>query len=148
MQLHIFLILFCIITIFFIELNNGASTKNTTSKKNEKNPSKAKPLILGGHTSWTTKIKPKHKKIFNDYKNIIFKKLREIHKISNTFDLKPDKFSTQIVGGINYLYLIKLPINKYAFVSIHHRIWRKDHYGKEENVHIRPQTYELNDKNI
>ncbi|CAF4522630.1 unnamed protein product, partial [Rotaria sp. Silwood2] len=82
------------------------------------------------------------------YKNITFKKLQEVHKIPNSFDLKPEKYSTQIVGGINYLYLIKLPINKYAFVSIHHRIWKKDHYGKEENVHVRPQTYELNDKNI
>ncbi|CAF3526382.1 unnamed protein product [Rotaria sordida] len=154
MQPQIFLILFCLIATFFIDSNNGASTKDKPSpNKNKKTSTNTKPIILGGHTAWTTVIKPKHKKIFDDvisfiYKNITFKKLQEIHKIPKSFDLKPDKYSKQIVGGINHLYLIKLPINKYAFVSIHHRVWKKDHYGKEENVQIRPQTYELNDKNV
>jgi len=49
---------------------------------------------------------------------------------------------------MNYHYLVKLPINKYAFISIYHRAWQKNHYGKEENVRIRPQTYELNDKTV
>jgi len=53
-----------------------------------------------------------------------------------------------VVGGINYLYLVKLPTNKYAFVSIHHVAWKKNHYGKEENVQVRSQTYALNDKTV
>jgi len=32
MQLKIFLILFCTIAILFVELNDGATTKNTTAK--------------------------------------------------------------------------------------------------------------------
>jgi len=32
MQLKTFLILFCTILIFFVELNDGATTKNTTTK--------------------------------------------------------------------------------------------------------------------
>jgi hypothetical protein len=82
------------------------------------------------------------------YKKITLKILQETHNVSKTFDPKPDKFSTQIVGGINYLYLVKLPTNKYAFVSIHHQVWKRDHYGKDENVRVRPQTYELNDKTV
>lgn len=82
------------------------------------------------------------------YKNITLKKLQEIHKVPDSFVPKPAKFATQVVGGINYLYLVKLPTNKYAFISIHHRAWNKSHYGKEENVQIRTQTYELNDKTV
>ncbi len=121
-------------------------------------------IIVGGHTPWDKNIQPKHKKIFNDvslsigifsltiilfqYKKITLKKLQELHKVPKSFNPKPEKFSKQTVGGINYLYLVKLPTNKYAFVSIHDRVWIKGSYGKEENVVVRPQTYELDDKAV
>ncbi|CAF0873175.1 unnamed protein product [Adineta steineri] len=159
MSSRIFLILFCIIIIFFIEFNNGAPTVKTTAKTTTKTPKTtikvqknsteiAKPALLGGHTPWTKTIQPKHKKIFDDYKKIILKKLQEVHNVSKTFNPKPEKFSVQVVGGFNYLYLVKLPINKYASVSIHHVAWKKGHYGKETNVIVPPKTYELDDKNV
>ncbi|CAF0768154.1 unnamed protein product [Adineta ricciae] len=141
----------CFFTILCVELNYGAPTKKTTVKTTTKAPKttiEAKPKLLGAHTPWDKNIKAKHKKIFDDYKKVISKKLQETHNVSKTFNPKPEKFATQAVGGINYLYLVKLPINKYAVVSVHDVIWKKDHYGKEENVRVRPQTYELNDKNI
>ncbi|UJR22401.1 hypothetical protein I4U23_025462 [Adineta vaga] len=144
-------VLFCTITIFFIEFNHSAPTKKTpikTTVKVQKTSPEAKSKLVGGHTAWDKNIKAKHKKIFDDYKKITLKQLQEVHNVSKAFNPKPEKFATQVVGGINYLFLVKLPINKYAVVSIHHVIWKKDHYGKEENVRVRPQTYELNDKNI
>ena len=76
------------------------------------------------------------------------KKLQAAHKVPATFNPKPEKSATQIVSGTLYHYLVKLPTNKYAYVTIHHRGWKKDHYGKEENVTVRPRVYELTDKEI
>jgi len=61
---------------------------------------------------------------------------------------KPDKVATQIVSGVLYHYLVKTPNNKYAYVTIHSRPWKKEEYGSEEHVTVKPQLYELNDKNI
>lgn len=56
---------------------------------------------------------------------------------------KPDKMSTQLVSGLLYHYLVKVPGNKYAYVTILHQGWKKDQYGKQENVSVRPKLYAL-----
>ena len=84
----------------------------------------------------------KHRWSFQ-YKKIIAKKLHEQHKVPAKFVPKADKSAVQVVSGTLYHYLVKVPGNKYAFVSIAHQGWKKDHYGKEQNVSIRPQLYAL-----
>ena len=73
---------------------------------------------------------------------MIAKKLQELYRTPASFVPKPEKFSQQVVGGINYNYLVKLPNSKYAFVSIYHRAWEKDHYGKEKNIQVRTHANE------
>lgn len=84
----------------------------------------------------------------DQYKRVIGKKLRETHKVPAGFVPKADRYSTQIVSGILYHFLVKIPSNKYAHVTVNHRGWKKDLYGKDENVNVRPILYDLNDKNI
>jgi len=106
------------------------------------------PKLAGSRTPWKTKIDPKSKKLFNDYKKAITKKLQSVHKVAAKFNPKPQKVSTQIVSGTLYHYLVKLPNKKLAYVTILDRSWKKDLYGNEEHVTVRPQLYNLNDKNI
>lgn len=47
-----------------------------------------------------------------------------------------------------YHYLVKLPVKKFAYVTIIDRPWKKGEYGKEEHVNVSPQLFALNDKNI
>jgi hypothetical protein len=56
--------------------------------------------------------------------------------------------ATQMVSGVLHHYLVKLPVNKYAYITIVNQAWKKGEYGKEEHVTVRPQLYALNDKNI
>ena len=56
--------------------------------------------------------------------------------------------STQLVAGLLYHYLIKLPSKQYAYVTVLDRQWKKEQYGQAEHVTVRPQLYALNDKNI
>lgn len=58
----------------------------------------------------------------------------------------PAKYSTQVVSGILYHYLVQIPSKKYAHVTIAHRPWRKEKAVKEDNVTVREQLYGLNDK--
>ncbi len=86
--------------------------------------------------------------VFFKYKTVISKKLQTVHKVPATFKPKPDKSASQIVSGVLYHYLVKLPSKKYAYVTILSQGWKKDKYGSEEHVTVRPQLYALNDKNI
>lgn len=76
------------------------------------------------------------------------KKLGTVHKVPATFKPKPEKVATQVVSGILYHYLVRLPSKQYAHVTILERQWMKDQYGKEEHVTVRPDLYPLNAKNI
>ncbi|CAF4383907.1 unnamed protein product, partial [Rotaria magnacalcarata] len=58
------------------------------------------------------------------------------------------KYSTQIVNGILYHFLVQIPNNKYAYVTIVSRTWKKPNAPADENVTVREQLYGLNDKNI
>lgn len=106
------------------------------------------PVKLAGARSEFKKVDGKSKKLFNDYKAIITKKLQKEHKITGKFVPKPEKVATQVVNGALYHYLVKVPANKYAYVTIRHQGWKKDLYGKEDNVNVRPQLYALNEKNF
>jgi hypothetical protein len=79
---------------------------------------------------------------------VIAKKLQATHKTPATFKPKPEKFSVQVVSGALYHYLVKIPGDKYAHVTVAHRAWQKSMYGKEDNVSVRPQLYGLNDKEV
>lgn len=65
-----------------------------------------------------------------------------------TFNPKPEKTASQIVSGVLFHYLVKLPNQKYAYVTISHQPWKKPQAGNEDHVTVRPQLYALNDKNI
>jgi hypothetical protein len=102
----------------------------------------------GGRTQWKTTIDSKSKKLFNDNKKIISKKLQSVHQVPTTFNPKPEKTASQIVSGVLFHYLVKLPNQKYAYVTISHQPWKKPQAGNEDHVTVRPQLYALNDKNI
>jgi len=149
MQLKTFLGLFCTIIVLLIEANNGAAVvRKVVTEPKPVPPPEKKPEIRGGRTAWATKIPAKDKKLFNDYKKIISKKLQEVHKVPAKFVPKPVKYASQIVSGTLHHYLVKLPVNKYAYITIVNQGWKKADYGKTEHVTVRPQLYELNDKNI
>lgn len=151
MQTTTLFALFCTIVIVSIGVNDGAPIAAKTETLVTQKPVilPGKTLIRpGSRTIWKRKLDPKSKKLFNDYKKIITKKLQAAHKVPATFKPKADKYSTQVVSGILYHYLVKLPSKQYAYVTIVDRQWKKAEYGQEEHVTVRPQLYALNDKNI
>jgi hypothetical protein len=55
-----------------------------------------------------------------------------------------------VTGSLNH-YLIKLPINKYAFVTIVVPPGKRNkdaNYGSEARVIVKPELFALDDKNI
>ncbi|CAF0774493.1 unnamed protein product [Rotaria sp. Silwood1] len=85
--------------------------------KKKKKPGKKSSKPKTNH--WTVP-NADQKKIFNDYKAILRKKLiARKHNISATYQLEPAKYGSQDLGKtILHHYLIKLPDSKYAHAII------------------------------
>ena len=76
------------------------------------------------------------------------KKLQTMHNLPATFVPKIAKVAGQSVAGDLTHYLIKVPSNKYAYVTISLPMWDQKLYGKPENVDVRAELYDLNDPNV
>ncbi|CAF1191879.1 unnamed protein product [Rotaria magnacalcarata] len=150
MQTKTILALFCTIVILLIGHNDGAPTVEKTKVADKETPAATpkKPKFTGARTHWKTNIDAKTAKLFNDHKVTVSKKLNAVHKVPRSFNPKPAKYSTQIVNGILYHFLVQIPNNKYAYVTIVSRTWKKPNAPADENVTVREQLYGLNDKNI
>ncbi|CAF1124797.1 unnamed protein product [Rotaria sp. Silwood1] len=150
MQTKTLLALFFTIVVLLIGANDGApAAPKPVAAKEDSNKPVIKPTLPGGRSAWQTNIDAHSKKLFNDHKSIISKKLQSVHKVPAKFQLKPSKVATQSAGGILYHYLVKVPKNKYAYVTIHAPPASKSNQlPKEENVNVKPGLYGLKDKNI
>ncbi|CAF2607677.1 unnamed protein product [Rotaria sp. Silwood2] len=151
MQTKTLLALFCTIIVLLVRVNDGApaAPKPVAAKEESSKIKQIPPTLSGARTPWKTSIDAKSKKLFNDNKPTIKKKLQSIHKVPTTFNPKPSKVATQVVNGILYHYLVKLPTNKYAYVTVLNRPWNKSNkLANEEHVIVRPELHGLNDKNI
>ncbi|CAF1446271.1 unnamed protein product [Rotaria sordida] len=150
MQIKTLFALFCTIALLLIGANDGAPADPKPVKviQDSPKPTIIKPQLSGSRTAWKTKIGAESKKLFNENKPIISKKLQTVHKVPTKFVPKPSKVATQVVNGFLYHYLVKLPTNKYAYVTVLDRPWEKNKATNEEHVNVRPQLYALNDKNI
>ncbi|CAF0823150.1 unnamed protein product [Rotaria sordida] len=102
MQTKTFLVLFSIIVVLLIDVNDGAPAAPKLVVVKEES---SKPTIIC--TAWKTNIDARSKKFFNENKPIISKKLQTIHKIPTTFVPKPSKVATQVVNGFLHHYLVK-----------------------------------------
>jgi hypothetical protein len=97
MQTKTILALICTIVVLLIGVNDGKpTTTSTVAVKPDPSVAIVQPAVVKhvGRKQWKTKIDPKSKKLFDDYKKTISKKLLTVHKIAIA-NPKPDKVASQ-----------------------------------------------------
>ena len=76
------------------------------------------------------------------------KKLQTMHNLPETFVPTIAKVAGQPVAGFIGHYLIKVPSNQYAYVTISLPHWNQQFDGKPEHVGVRADLYDLDDPNV
>ncbi|CAF0897123.1 unnamed protein product [Adineta steineri] len=71
----------------------------------------------GGKTS-ARQLLDQDKDLFEDFRDIIEKKLQEQFDIPKDYKIKPTKVQTQVVAGTRYFFYILLPNDKFARVKV------------------------------
>ncbi|CAF2460278.1 unnamed protein product [Rotaria sp. Silwood2] len=136
----------------------ATTTKTPTTAKSPQKVPAAKPASKGAKkkkkpakTSGTPKTNPwtvpnaDQKKLFNDYKAILRKKLiARKHNISATYQLESAKYGSQELDKTTlHHYLIKLPDSKYAHAIIGiNKDTKKSAPVNEDNASIRRTVYD------